>query len=95
MKQNNGIQSIVLTLNYILEVLSSPFHQTDDMGHEAFAQFSDGVFYPWGNLWIDMTSYKTYLLQTFQRLGQHFLRAVRHVTSQIVEAHGASIVEVI
>ncbi len=38
------------------------------MGHEAFAQFCDGVFYPWGNLWIDMASYKTYLLQTFQCL---------------------------
>ena len=59
---------ITLIPNNILEVLSSPFHQTDDLGHEAFAQFSDGVFYPWGNLWIDMASYKTYLLQTFQCL---------------------------
>ena len=68
MKQNNGIQSIVLTLNYILKVSGGPFHQTDDMGHEALAQFSNGVFNPWRNLWIDLTSYKTYLFQTFQRL---------------------------
>ena len=38
------------------------------MGHETFAQFSDGVFNPWRNLWIDLTSYKTYLLQTLQSL---------------------------
>ena len=64
----NKIKLITLIPNYILKVLSSPFHQTDDMGHEAFAQFSDGVFYPWRNLWIDMASYKIYLLQTFQCL---------------------------
>ena len=68
MKQNNGIQSIVLTLNYILKVSGGPFHQSVDMWHETFSQFCDGVFYPWGNLWIDMASYKTYLLQTFQCL---------------------------
>jgi hypothetical protein len=50
----NKIKLITLIPNYILEVLSSPFHQTDDMRHEAFAQFSDGVFYPWGNLWRDL-----------------------------------------
>ena len=40
-----------LISNYILEVLGGPFHQTDDMGHEALAQFSNGVFNPWRNLW--------------------------------------------
>ena len=73
-----------LFFGYLVKMLNCPADEGGDMRHEASTAFGQRIFHTRRHFGIDLTRQQAYLLQPLERLRQHLLRAVRHVTVQVV-----------
>ena len=76
-------------------MLQSPADKGGDMGHEGLPADSKAVLHPRRHFGINLTADETDLLQTFERLGEHLLGAIRHLPMQLIETERAFVVQLV
>ena len=76
-------------------MLQSPADKGGDMGHEGLSADSKAVLHPRRHFGINLPADETDLLQTFERLGEHLLGAIRHLTVQLIEPQRALVVQLV
>jgi len=65
------------------------------MGHEGLTAGGEAVLHSRRHFGINLTADETDLLQTFERLREHLLGAIRHLTVQLIETKCAFVVQLV
>ncbi len=84
-----------LFLVHLFEMYKCPADEGGDMGHKGLTAGGETIFYAWWHFGIQGATNQTYLLQTFERLREHFLGTIRHLTVQLVETKCAFVVQLV
>ena len=84
-----------LFLVHLFEMFKCPADEGGDMGHEGLPADSKAVLHPRRHFGINLTADETDLLQTFERLGEHLLGAIRHLAVQLIETKRAFVVQLV
>ena len=80
---------------YLLKVLQCPADKSGNMGHEGLTAGSEAVLHSRRHFGINLAVNQPDLFKAFERLRQHFLRAVRHVTPHVVKTKRAVLIQMV
>ena len=63
-----------------IEILKRPADKSGDMGHEGLTAGSEAVLHAWRHFGINLPADKPYLFKPFERLREHLLGTIGHIT---------------
>ena len=72
-----------------------PIYETKDWWHEGLTAGGEAVLNSRRHFGINLPADKPYLFKPFERLGEHLLGAIRHLTVQLIETKCAFVVQLV